>query len=142
MLETGKIRPSKSPASLPIFFVPTAHGNNLRLWINCRAINTIPIPHRYPLHIMTELKIRVHCTKIFTKIDLKHSYQLIRIKEEDQWKTSLCCRYGLYEILIMSFGLTNTLAKFQDMMNQILNDLLDKGIVVHIDNILIYAKNT
>jgi hypothetical protein len=123
MLETGKIRPSKSPAAAPILFVPKAHGRGLRLCVDYRGINKITIANRYPLPIMSELQDRVRDSKIFTKIDLKNGYHLIRIKEGDEWKTAFRCRYGLYEFLVMPFGLTNAPASFQDMMNHILKDL-------------------
>jgi hypothetical protein len=142
MLETGKIRQSKSPASAPILFVPKAHGRGLRLCVDYRGINKITIANRYPLPIMTELQDHVRGSKIFTKIDLKNGYHLIRIKEGDEWKTAFRCRYGLYKFLVMPFGLTNAPASFQVMMNHILKDLLDKGVFVYIDDILIYAKNT
>jgi hypothetical protein len=141
MLETGKIRRSKSPAAAPILLVPKAHGRGRRLCVDYRGINKITIANRYPLPIMSELQDHVRDSKIFTKIDLKNGYHLIRIKEGDEWKTTFRCRYGLYEFLVMPFGLTNAPASFQDMMNHILKDLLDKGVVVYIDDILICAKN-
>jgi hypothetical protein len=122
--------------------MPKAHGRGLRLCVDYRGINKITIANQYPLPIMTELQDRVRGSKIFTKIDVKNGYHLIRIKEGDEWKTAFRCRYGLYEFLVMPFGLTNAPASFQDMMNHILKDLLDKGVVVYIDDILIYAKNT
>jgi hypothetical protein len=100
------------------------------------------IANQYPLPIMTELQDRNRGSKIFTKIELKNGYHLIRIKEGNEWKIAFRCHYGLYEFLVMPFGLTNPPASFQDMMNHIWNDLLDKGVVVYIDDILIYAKNT
>jgi uncharacterized membrane protein len=90
---------------------------------------------------MSELQDRVRDSKIFTKIDLKNGYHLIRIKEGDEWNTAVRCRYGLYEFLVIPFGLTNVPASFQAMMNHMLKDLLDKGVVVYIDDILIYVKN-
>jgi hypothetical protein len=141
MLETGKIRRSISPAAAPILFVPNAHGRGLRLCVDYRGINKITIANRYALPIMSELQDRVRNSKIFTKIDLKNGYHLIRIIEGDEWKTTFRHRYGLYEFLVMPFGLTNAPASFQDMMNHILKGLLDKGVVVYIDDILIYPKN-
>jgi hypothetical protein len=142
MLEPGKIRRSNYPTSAPILFVPKAHGRGLRLCVDYRGINKITIANRYPLPIMAELQDRVRGSKIFTKIDLKNGYPLIRIKEGDAWETGFRCRYGLYEFLVMAFGFINVPASFQDMMNHILKDLLDKGVVIYIDDILIYAKNS
>jgi hypothetical protein len=73
-------------------------------------------------------------------MDLRMDYHLIRVKKGDEWKMACCYYYSLYEFMVMPFGLTNTPATFQDMMNHILKDLLDKSIIVYIDAILIYAK--
>jgi hypothetical protein len=118
------------------------NGRGLRLCIDYRALNKITLANQYPLPIMTKLEERVRGCKIFTKIDLKNGYHLIRIEEGPKSKTAFYCRYGLYEFLVMPCRLTNTPDNFQDMMNHILKDLLDKGVVVYIDDILIYAKNT
>jgi hypothetical protein len=89
---------------------------------------------------MSELQDRVRGVKIFTKIDLKNSYNLIRIKPRDKWKMVFKIRYGLYEYTIMPFGLSNAPATFQNMMNHIFRDLLDLGLIVYLDNILMYAE--
>jgi hypothetical protein len=141
MMATGKIRKSKSLAAAPILFVPKAHGSGLRLCVDYRGINKITIANRYPLPLMSELQDRVIGSRIFTKIDLKNGYHLIRIKEGEEWKTAFRCRYGLYEFLVMPFGLTNAPATFQDMINHIFRDLLDNGVIAFIDDILIYAKD-
>jgi hypothetical protein len=119
MLELGKIRPSKSPAAAPIIFVPKGHGRGLRLCVDYRGLNKVTIANRYTLPIMSELQDRVRGVKIFTKIDLKNGYNLIRIKPGDEWKTAFNTRYGLYEYTVMPFGLSNALATFQNMMNHI-----------------------
>jgi hypothetical protein len=140
MLELGKIRPSKSPATAPIIFVPKAHGRGLRLCVDYRGLNKVTIANRYPLPIMSELQDRVRGAKIFTKINLKNGYNLIRIKPGDEWKTAFKTRYGLYEYTVMPFGLSNAPATFQNMMNHIFRDLLDLGLIVYLDDILIYAE--
>jgi hypothetical protein len=80
MLEMGKIRWSKSPAGSPILFVPKAHGSGLRLCVHYRGLNKITVANRYPLPIMSELQDRVRGAQIFTKMDLKNGYYLIRVK--------------------------------------------------------------
>jgi uncharacterized membrane protein len=90
---------------------------------------------------MSDWQDRVRDSQIFRTIDVKNSYHLIRIKEGDECKTAFRCRYGFNNFLVMPFGLTNASASFQDMTNHILQNLLDTGVVVYIDNILIYAKN-
>jgi hypothetical protein len=96
--------------------------------------------NRYPLPLMNELRDRIQGAKIFTKMDLKNGYNLIRIKKGDEWKTAFRTRYGHYEYLVMPFGLANAPATFQNMMNEILRDLIDAGVVAYIDDILIYSK--
>jgi hypothetical protein len=140
MLATGKIRPSKSPAGAPILFVPKPHGRGLRLCVDYRGLNRVTILNRYPLPLMVELRDRVCRARLFTKIDLKSGYNLVRIKEGDEWKTAFRTRYGHYESLVMPFGLANAPATFQNMMNEILRDLLDHGVICYIDDILIYSE--
>jgi len=89
---------------------------------------------------MTELRERVAGATIFTKLDLKDGYHLIRIKKGDEWKTAFRTRYGHYEYKVMPFGLVNAPATFQAMMNAILREFLDHGVVVYLDDILIYSK--
>jgi hypothetical protein len=112
----------------------------LRLVVDYQWLNKITIGNRYPLTIMSELQDRVRGAQIFTKIDLKNSYQLIRVKKKDEWKTTFRCRYGLYEFMVIPFSLTNTSVTLKDMINHILKDLVDEGIVVCMSDLLIYAK--
>src|SRR5258706_4223304 len=141
MLKSGKIRPSKSPAGAPILFVPKKVGRGLRLCMDYRGLNKVMILNRYPLPLMNELRDRVRGAKIFTKLDLKAGYNLIRIKEDDEWKTAFRSRYGHYEYLVMPFGLANAPATFQNMMNEIFKDMIDMGVVIYLDDILIYSEN-
>jgi len=90
---------------------------------------------------MTELRDRVEGATIFTKLDLTDGYHLLRIKEGDEWKTAFRTRYGHYEYKVMPFGLVNAPASFQAMMNTILREFLDHGVVVYLDDILIYSKS-
>jgi len=97
MEKTGKIRCSTSPAGSPILFVPKPNGRGLRLCVDYRALNRITIPNCYPLPLMQELQDRVQGAQWFTKMDLKNGFNLIRIREGDEWKTALRTRCGLYE---------------------------------------------
>jgi len=139
MLTQGKITHSQSPAGAPILFVPKPDGR-LPLCVNYRQLNKLTILDKYPLPLMSELRDHVADATIFTKLDLKDGYHLIRIKKSDEWKTAFRTRYGQYEYKVMPFGLANTPATFQRMMNKILREVLDQGVVVYLDDILIYSK--
>ena len=141
MLMSGKIRPSKSSAGAPILFVPKKEGRGLRLYVDYRGLNKVTILNRYPLPLMNELGDRIRGAKIFTKLDLKSGYNLIWIKEGDEWKTAFRTRYGLFEYKVMPFGLANAPATFQNMMNEIFRDMIDLGVVIYLDDILIYSEN-
>jgi len=140
MERTGKIKRSTSPAGSPILFVPKPHGRGLRLCVDYRALYRITIPNRYPLPLMQELQDRVQGAQWFTKMDLKNGFNLIRMREGDEWKTAFRTRYGLYEFQVMPFGLTNAPSTFQDMMNHVFSDMLDVEVLAYMDDILVYAK--
>jgi len=89
---------------------------------------------------MQELQDRVQGAQWFTKMDLKNGFNLIRIREGNEWKTAFRTRYGLYKFKVMSFGLTNAPSTFQDMMNHVLSDILDVGILAYMDDILVHGK--
>ena len=91
--------------------------------------------------MMMELKDRVKDAQIFTKLDLKDGFHLIRIRQGDEWKTVFRTHYGLYEYKVMPFGLVNAPATFQTMMNDIVREFRDDGVVVYTDDILIYSKD-
>jgi len=139
MERTGKIKRSRSSAGSPILFVPKPHSGGLRLCVDYRALNRITIPNRYPLPLMQELQDRVQGARWFTKMDLKNGFHLIRMKEGDEWKTAFRTRYSLFEFQVMPFGLTNAPSTFQDMMNHVLSDMLDVGVLAYMDDILVYA---
>jgi len=139
MLAEGKIVHSKCSAGAAILFVPKPDGR-LRLCVDYRQLNKLTILNKYPLRLMTELRERVPGATIFTKLDLKDGYHLIRIKKGDEWKTAFRTRYGHYEYKGMPFCLVNAPATFQARMNTILREFLDHGVVVYLDDILIYSK--
>ncbi|KAI7762651.1 hypothetical protein LZL87_014274 [Fusarium oxysporum] len=112
MLRKGYIRPSKSSAGYPVMFVPKPNSNKLRLVVDYQQLNEITEKDRTPLPLITELKDRLFGKKWFTALDLKSAYNLIRIKEGDEWKTAFRTKYGLFEYLVMPFGLTNAPAVF------------------------------
>ena len=104
-------------------------------------MNSITKKNVYHLPLPQDLIEKLRGAKIFTKFDLKWGYNLVRIKEGDEWKTAFKCKYGLFEYRVMPFGLSNAPACFQHLMNDILRDLLDITVVVYLDDILIFSKN-
>ncbi|XP_063800275.1 uncharacterized protein LOC134968692, partial [Pseudophryne corroboree] len=139
-LAKGFIRPSSSPAGAGFFFVKKKDGG-LRPCIDYRGLNDITIKNRYPLPLITELFDRVSGATIFTKLDLRGAYNLIRIREGDEWKTAFNTRDGHYEYLVMPFGLSNAPAVFQHFVNEIFRDILYRHVVVYLDDILIFAND-
>ena len=102
----GRIQRSASPAAAPILLVPKTDGK-LRLVVDYRGLNKVTIKDRYPLPRMDELQDRLGKAKFFTKFDLKNGFHLLRIRKGDEWKTAFRTRYGLYEYMVMPFGLCN-----------------------------------
>jgi len=139
MLAQGKIVHSKSPAGTPILFV-TKPDRKLRICVDYRQLNKLTILNKFPLLLMTELGERVACATIFTKLDLKDGCHLIRIKKGDEWQTAFRTQYGHYEYIVMPFGLVNAPPTFQALINTMLREFLDHGVVVYLDDILIYSK--
>ena len=141
MLRRGKIRTSKSSAGAPILFIPNKEGRGLRLCGHYRGLNKVTILNQYPLSMMNELRDRIRGAKIFTKLDLKSGYNLLRIKEGDEWKTAFHTCYGICEYKVMPFGLANAPATFHNVINEIFRDMIDLGVVIYLDDILVYSEN-
>ena len=139
-LRTGRIRPSKSPMASPVFFIKKKDGS-LRLVQDYRALNALTIKNRYPIPLISELVNQLRGAKYFTKLDVRWGYNNVRIKDGDEWKAAFRTNRGLFEPLVMFFGLTNSPATFQTMMNDIFRDLIAQGSVcVYLDDILIFTK--
>ena len=139
-LQKGFITPSESPAGSPILFVKKKDGS-LRLCVDYRKLNNITVKNRYPLPLIGDLIDKLQDATVYTKIDLRGAYNLIRISPGEEWKTAFRCRYGLFEYRVMPFGLTNAPASFQHLMNHVFHDLLDKNVIVYLDDILIYSRS-
>jgi hypothetical protein len=140
LLDKGYIHPSSSPWGCPALFVKKK-DESLRLCVDYRPLNAVTIKNKYPLPRIDILFDQLAGAKVFSKVDLHSGYHQIKIRSEDVPKTAFSTRYGLYEYLVMSFGLTNAPAHFMYLMNSVFMPELDKFIVVFIDDILIYSKS-
>jgi hypothetical protein len=139
-LANGFIQRSSSPAAAPILFAKKKDGG-LRLCVDYRALNLATVKNRYPLPLISEMLDRVREARIFTKLDLRGAYNLIRIKEGDEYKTAFRTRYGQFEYRVMPFGLTNAPATFQSYIDDCLRPYIDDFAVCYLDDILIYSTN-
>ena len=140
-LRTGRIRPSKSPMASPFFFIKKKDGK-LRPIQDYRRLNDITIKNRYPLPLISELTDSLKNAKYFTKLDVRWGYNNVRIKKGDEHKAAFRTNRGLFEPLVMFFGLTNSPATFQTMMNDIFKDEIARGfVVIYLDDILIFSND-
>jgi len=139
-LTNGFICSTFSPHGAPVLFVKKK-DSFLQLCVDFRGLNKITKKDWYPLPLISDLLDSPHKACIYTKIDLRHAYHLVRISEGDKWKTTFQTRYDAFKWLVIPFGLTNTLAAFQHFMNDMFSNLLDVCIVVYLDDILIYSNN-
>ena len=113
----------------------------LRMCIDYRQINKETMKNKYPLLRIEDLLDRLKGVGVFSKIDLQSGYYLLRVKDVDVPKTAFRTRYGHYEFLVMSFGLTNAPTTFMDLMNRVFRPYVDQFVVVFIDDILVYSKD-
>ncbi len=138
-LTKGFIRPSTSPAYAGFFFIKKK-GGDLRPCIDYRGLNEITVKFRYPLPLVPLALEQLRSAQLFTKFDLRCAYNLIRIKESDEWKTAFSTTTGHYEYRVMPFGLVNSPSVVQSFINDVFRDILDHYVIVYIDDILIYSE--
>jgi len=139
-LRTGRIRPSKSPMAALVFFIKKK-DSSLRLVQDYRALNSIMVKNKYPLLLISELISQLCRARYFTKLDVRWGFNNVCIKPGDEWKAAFRTNRGLFEPLVMFFGMTNSPAIFQTMMNDIFQDLIVEGImVVYLNDILIFTR--
>jgi hypothetical protein len=139
-LNNGFVCLSNSSHRALILFIKKK-DSSLRLCVDFRRLNKISKKDRYPLPLISDLLDSPGKARIYTKIDLRHAYHLVHIREGDEWKTTFRTKYGSFEWLVMPFGLSNAPSAFQRFMNDVFADMLDVCVVVYLDDILIYSSD-
>ena len=136
-LQKGYIWLSKSLQTAPVFFVGKKDGKK---WMvqDYRYLNEWTIKNNYPLPLISDVLENIGTKKLFTKMDLRWGYNNVRIKEGDEWKAVFTTPEGSFEPTVIFFGLTNSPATFQAMMNELLRDLINtEKVAAFIDDIII-----
>ena len=136
-LKKGYIRPTKSQQTSPVFFVGKKNGEKRMVMDYCK-LNRQTVKNNYPLPLITELVDNMGSKRVFTKMDLRWGYNNVRVKEGDEWKAAFTTHMGSFEPVVMFFGMTNSPAIFQAMMNEILRDMINEGkVAAFVDDVLV-----
>ncbi|KAI4885455.1 hypothetical protein NFI96_014403 [Prochilodus magdalenae] len=139
-LAQGFIRRSTSPAAAGFFFIKKKDGG-LRPCIDYRGLNAITRPYSFPLPLVPVALEQLRGAAVFTKLDLRSAYNLVRIKKGDEWKTAFLTTRGHYEYTVMPFGLRNAPSVFQAFINDVLRDMIGRFVIAYIDDILVYSPD-
>lgn len=139
-LDKGFIRKSKSPAGAPVLFVKKQDGS-LRLCVDYRKLNSITIRNSYPIPRLVDLIESFKGAVIFTRLDLRSAYNLVRVKEGHEYLTAFRTPLGQFEYLVMPFGLRNAPSVFQRFIQDVLSDAIGIFVQVYLDDIIIYSKS-
>ena len=139
LLDAVLIQPSRALYGAPVLFQKKQDGS-LKMCIDYRALKKSTIKNKYPIPLAAEFFGRLSKATYFMKLDLRSGYWQVRIAEGDEGKTTCVTRYGAYEFLVMSFGLTNAPTIFCNLMNDVIFEYIDAFVVVYLVDIVIYSQ--
>ncbi|MDB5911071.1 MAG: hypothetical protein JWP34_5188, partial [Massilia sp.] len=139
-LNKGFIRASRARCAAPLLLAAKP-GGGVRICQDYRGLNAVTIKNRYPLPLIRETLDALSHATVYTKLDVIAAFNKLRIAEGHEWKTAFITRFGLFESLVMPFGLCNAPASFQNYINHTLFDLLDKTCTAYLDDVLIYSTD-
>jgi len=139
MLQNKVIRPSSSPYSSPVFIIPKKDGTG-RFVLDARFINSVIESDRFPLPHVRDMLDHVKGHIFFSHLDLKSGYWQVRLREEDVPLTAFQTDQGLFEFLVMPFGVKTAPAAFQRLVQSVLAPVYEKGCIIYIDDLLLYSR--
>ena len=140
-LEKGYIRPSQSPMASLFFFVKKKDGK-LRPCQDYHYLNDWTVKNAYPLPLISKPMDKLKGAKYFSKMDVRWGYNNIRIRQGDEWKVAFKTNKGLFEPTVMFFGMCNSPATFQSMMDMTFEDIIERGCtVIYMDNIMNFSND-
>ena len=139
MLKEGVIRKSKSPWTSPVVLVKKKDGS-IRFCVDYGKINGVSKKDNHPLPRIDDTLDTLQGMEYFSKLDLARGYWQVEMEENDKEKTAFITHEGIYEFNVMPFGLSNAPATFQRLMQEVLDELVYKKVLVYIDDIIVYSK--
>eukprot|EP00063_Salmo_salar_P059554 XP_014034389.1 PREDICTED: RNA-directed DNA polymerase homolog [Salmo salar] len=128
------------PTTSAGFFFVEKKDKTLHPCIDYRGLNEIMVKNCYPLPLISSTFEPLQGAIVFSKLDLRNAYQMVRIREGDKWKTAFNTASGHYEYLFMPFGLSNSPALFQALINDVLRNMLNRFVFIYLDDILVFSN--
>ena len=140
LAQEGIIQPSQSEWSAPLIMVPKKEKGKFRVVVDHRGLNTLIRRDNYPLPRINDLLDNLQSAKRFSVLDLKSGFHQVPIDPADVHKTAFICAHGLFEFLRMSMGLANAPSCFQRMLETLFSDMLTQGVLIYMDDLILYSE--